>query len=54
MEKKEKREIYFFDRLAKALYADAGALDALQEYHHIREIFKVLQDYGYLSSARAR
>ena len=32
MEKKEKREIYFFDRLAKSLYEDEEALDALKEY----------------------
>ena len=49
MEKKEKREVYFFDRLAKSLYEDEEALDALKEYRHIGEIFKILQDYGYLA-----
>ena len=48
MEKKEKREIYFFDHLAKNLYEDAEALAALKEYHNVGDIFRILQDYGYL------
>ena len=47
-EKKEKREIYFFDHLAKNLYEDAEALAALKEYHNVGDIFRILQDYGYL------
>ena len=49
MEQKKKREIYFFDRLAKALFEDAEALDAIAEYHSIADIFKILQAYGYLA-----
>ncbi len=49
MEQKKKREIYFFDRLAKALHEDKEALDAIAEYHNIADIFKILQAYGYLA-----
>ncbi len=49
MDKKEQREIYFFDRLSKSICEDEEAQDALKEYRHIGEIFKVLQSYGYLA-----
>ena len=52
MKKKENREVYFFDRLAKALCEDKDALDALKEYRHIGTIFKILQDYGYLAGMK--
>ena len=48
MKNKETREIYFFNRLAKVLCADKEALDALKEYRSIGDIFRTLQDYGYL------
>ncbi len=49
MKSKEKREIYFFSRLAKTIYEDAEALDALHYCHRFTDILKVLQCYGYLT-----
>ncbi len=47
--KRRKTGNLFFDRLAKSLCEDEEALDALKEYRHIGEIFKILQCYGYLA-----
>ena len=48
MKNKEKREVYFFSRLAKALYEDVEALDALHYCHSFSDILRTLQYYGYL------
>ncbi|WP_462331835.1 hypothetical protein [Schwartzia sp. (in: firmicutes)] len=48
MKNKEKREVYFFSRLAKALYEDVEALDALHYCHSFSDILTTLQYYGYL------
>jgi para-nitrobenzyl esterase len=49
MKNKEKREIYFFDRLAKLISEDAEALDALHYYHRFTDMLRILQYYGYLT-----
>ena len=48
MKDKEKREVYFFSRLAKALYEDVEALEALHYCHSFSDILTTLQCYGYL------
>ena len=50
MKNKEKREVYFFSRLAKALYEDVEALDALHYCHSFSDILTTLQCYGYLKA----
>lgn len=49
MKSKEKREIYFFSRLAKSIYEDAEALDALHYCRRFTDILRTLQYYGYLA-----
>ena len=49
MKSKEKREIYFFSRLAKSIYDDAEALDALHYCRRFTDILRTLQYYGYLT-----
>ena len=49
MKSKEKREIYFFSRLAKSIYEDAEALDALHYCRRFTDILRTLQYYGYLT-----
>ena len=49
MKSKEKREIYFFSRLAKSIYEDAEALDALHYCRRFNDILRILQYYGYLT-----
>ena len=49
MKDKEKREIYFFSRLAKSIYEDAEALDALHYCRRFTDIFRTLRCYDYLA-----
>ena len=49
MKNKEKREVYFFSRLARSINEDAEALEALYYCHRLTDILRVLQYYGYLT-----
>ena len=49
MKNKEKRAIYFFDRLAKLISEDPDVLNVLHYYRRFTDMFRILQYYGYLT-----